>query len=92
MDRNESDAIILDVDLLYPMAAALVRCSYIDRADEFMQDVAIQFLDPYMCFGGLNRYGTLSIRRRRSEVMAASSSKDNPKHLLPASFNEAPTR
>ena len=45
MDRDKADAVILNADVPLPVSAALVRRTLIDRADQLMQDTAIQLLD-----------------------------------------------
>ena len=45
MDWDKTDAVVLNADVLFPVPAALVRRTHIDRADQLMQDIAIQLLD-----------------------------------------------
>ena len=45
MDRDKTDAVVLNADVLFPVSTALVRRTHIDRADQLMQDIAIQLLD-----------------------------------------------
>ena len=45
MDRDKTDAVVLNADVLFPVPTALVRRAHIDRADQLMQDIAIQLLD-----------------------------------------------
>ena len=45
MDRDKTDAVVLNADVLFPVSTAFVRRTHIDRADQLMQDIAIQLLD-----------------------------------------------
>lgn len=58
IQRDKTQSIVLDVDVLYPLAAGLVRCVHIDGRHQFTQSVAVQFLNadilrdlPVFCSG-----------------------------------------
>ena len=55
MDRDEANAVVLDVDRLGAMSTALVRRFHINRFDQFMQDIAVKLVNfQRMVFQPLN--------------------------------------
>ena len=46
MNRDIADAVVLDADVLFPVSASFVRSTHTDCANQLMQDIAIQLLDP----------------------------------------------
>ena len=45
IDRDKTDAVVLNADVLFPVLAALVRRAHIDRADQLIVENSIQLLD-----------------------------------------------
>ena len=54
IQRNESQSIILDVDMLSALTAGLIRCIHIDSFYQLMKDVRGKLLDTYLLAGFLN--------------------------------------
>ena len=55
IQRNESQSIILDVDVLSTLTAGLIRCIYIDGLYQFVKDIGGKLLDANMLAGFLNK-------------------------------------